>query len=344
MTVLRRAGWIALGLLVLLWRAGWGTFPDSEWLATVIVPALPSVPPLDPLAQYSMSSPLGPFLASILRADTASSFELLHLVAVVVFALVVGFLVVRRHGWGAAALVGAAFVGSQTSVVLVAWIGSYDVFTVGLLSALVVVRDRRVAGALGLVLAFAAFEQSVFVLLALLLLAVVGIGGDRLRLAWAAGGLVVGRIVLEVWLRANDVTHGRWWFFRTLGVDRVLGMFVRGLPWFVIAGLGATLLAVVVAIVALPSRRARAAVVGVLLAALVPTALSLDQTRVFAVLTWPVVMALLVDHAGRAGPASSRRLAGWTLALAAVVPGLFVWEGRAQLATHHPWRWLARRR
>ena len=344
MTVLRRVAWIVLGLLVLAWRAGWGSFPDSRWLATEIVPALPSIPTLDPLAQYSLSSPLGAFLAAIAHADTSTAFELLHLVAMAVLALVVATMVVRKHGWTASALVGAAFVGSQTGVVLLAWIGSYDVFTVGLLSLLVVVSDRRVAAVLGLALAFSAFEQSAIVLLALFVLALVGIGGTRARLAWAAGGLVLGRIVLEVWLRSNDVTHGRWWFLRQIGIGHVLRLFGHGLPWLLVTGLGATVVAVVVAIAALPSRRSRAVVVGVLLAALVPTALSLDETRVFAVLTWPVVMALLLDHAGRVDASAVRRLAGWTLALAAIVPGLFVWEGRAQLANHHPWRWWARHR
>lgn len=319
-------------------------FPDADWLATTIVPSLPSVPPSAPLDQFTLHSPLGPSLVAFLQLRGTAAFVVVHLVVLVLLVIVVGVLVVRRHGGMAAGLTGAAFVGSSTAVVLLAWVGSYDVFTVGFLSVLVVARDRRLAAATGFLLAFAAFEQSVFVIAALAALSVVGIGAERLRLAWAAGALVLGRAVLEVWLRANDVTHGRGWFLRETGVSHLLGQFVDALPWLVVTGFGATLLPVVVAVAGLPSVRARVVVVAVLLAALVPTALSLDQTRVFAILTWPVVMALVLDHADRNAPTSIRRLATATLILAAIVPGIVVWEGRAQLATHHlwraPWRWV----
>lgn len=342
MTGVRRAattaGAVLVGVVVLAWRAGWGVFPDAHWLATTVVPALPSLPRLDPLEQYSMYSPIGSFVTAMVHVRGEVGFELVHLAVLVVFVAILGVLVVRRHGWTAAALVGAGFVGSQTAVVLVAWIGSYDVFTVGLTSLLVVVRDRRIAASVGLLAAFAGFEQTVFVLAALAVLSFVGVGGTRVRLAWAAVGLLVGRIALEVWLRANDVTHGRIWYLRETGVGHVAGQFLRSLPWLLATGLGATVLAVVVAVIGLPSTRARIVTVGVLLVALGPTAFALDQTRVFSILTWPIVLALLLDHAGRTEPRAARRLAAATLALAAVVPGIFVWEGRAQLSNHNLWR------
>lgn len=330
--------WVVVGALVLAWRAGWGVFPDADWLATRIVPALPSLPPLAPMEQYSMYSPIGSFVVALLPVRGAVGFELVHLGVLAVFVVALGVLVVRRHGWTTAGLVGAGFVGSQTAVVLLAWIGSYDVFTVGLTSGLVVVRDRRIAALLGGAAALAGFEQTAFVLFALLALSFVGIGGPRVRLAWAAIGLVIGRIALEVWVRANGVTHGRVWFLRETGVGHVLGQFGRSLPWLLLGGLGATVVAVVVAVIELPSVRGRIVVVGVLAAALVPTALALDQTRVFSILTWPVVLALLLDLADRADPPQVRRLAMATLAVAAVVPGIVVWEGRAQLSAHNLWR------
>ena len=334
--------WIVVGAAVLAWRGGWGEFPDASWLATTIVPALPSLPTVDPLAQYSLSSPIGSMVVAALHVRGVGGFEVVHVVAFLALAAVVGVLVVRRWGWTAAGLVGAAFVGSQTAVVLTGWIGSYDVFTVGLTSVLVTVRNRWVAALVGVLLAFAGFEQAAFVLVALAALSLVRVGADRWRLAWAAIGLVVGRVALEVWLRANHITHGRAWFLREIGLGHVLRQFVHGFPWLLVTGLGATVVAVVVAIVHLPSARARIVAIGVLVAALVPTALALDQTRVFAVLTWPIVLVLLVDHAVRSDAAAVRRLSLITLGVAAIVPGIVVWEGRAQLATHHPWRWLWR--
>lgn len=333
--------WCAIGIVILLWRSGWGSFPDAEFLATRVVPSLPSLPRMDPLFQYLYSSPIGAWTARLVGATSVGWFDVVHLVAFAAFVVATAVLVVRRWGLNAGALVGAAFVGSQAGVVCLFWVGSYDVFMVGLSSLVVVVHDRRVQALLGFALAFTAFEQSVIVLVLLLLLSFVDIVEDRWRFVATAAGLVMGRIVLGLWLAANDVHHGRLEFLRHFGVQHFLDQFWTGLPWLLLTGLGASIVAVVFALRA-EGARAQLMFVAVLIVALVPVALSEDQTRVFALLTWPPVLALMVRFASRADGRAVRTVSLATLGASVVIPGVVVWTGHARLAAHHALRTLRR--
>ena len=332
---IRRAGWVVVGLIVLLWRAGYGTFPDSEFLATEIVPSLPSLPQVPPLAQFTLSSPIGAVVASLFRATTETSFNLVQLGVLIAFVVAIGVLLCRRYDYRTAAFLGAGFVGSQTSVILLAWIGSYDVFTVGLSSLIVLARHRWLALTAGFLLTFAAFEQGLIVLAMLGILAVIGMFAHWRMLLWAAGGLLVARLVQQIWLSANHVMHGRMYFFQQTGLDAFLEQFWKSLPWLLPTGLGVTIVAVVLAVASEPSWRNRIIVISLFVACLIPVAMTFDQSRVFAVLTWPLVMVLLLRYAERTAPKDIERVSMLTLGLAALLPGIFVWTGKAQLAKHH---------
>ena len=341
--MIRRGAWVLGGVAVLLWRCGYGSFPDSPLLAHEVVPALPSLPRLPPGAQFILGSPIGAIVASLFRATTETSFDLVHVGVFLGFIIVLGAILLRREGPVSAALVGAGFVGSQTSVVLLAWIGSYDVFTVGFSSMLVILRRWWALAIVGFLLSFSAFEQGLIVIAMLIVLALFGLVGRWRGFTAALVGLLVGRVVLQFWLHANDVTHDRLWFIRTTGLDVLLDQFWRSLPWLVPTALGATAVAVIVSLGSEPRWRERIVVITLLVLCLVPVAVSLDQSRVYAVLSWPIVMVVLMRYARRTEASDVERLSVLTLGLAALFPGIFVWEGRAQLAHHHLIRVLLRR-
>ena len=334
-TVVRRCAWVLVGLAVLFWRAGFGVYPDAQFLATKLVPALPSLPHVAPLDQYLLGSPIGAIVAAIFNATTERSFELVHVVVFIGFVIGIAVLLCRKFGVRAAALVGAGFIGSQTSVILMAWIGSYDVFTVGLSSLLLLVRSRWAALVIGFLLTFAAFEQGLIILLLLGVLALLGMIEHKVNLLWAAGGLVVGRLLQQIWLSANHVTEGRSSFLQQQGVHVFLDQFWKGLPWLLPTCLGVTIVAVAVAISSEQGWRNRIVVVSLFIACFVPVAVSFDQSRIYAILTWPMVMVLLLRYSKRAEDRDVERLSMLTLGLAAIVPGIFVWTGKAQLAKHH---------
>lgn len=331
----RRALWITTGVAVLVWRAGVGEFPSAWYYATRVVPALPGLPATPPEAQYVLGSPIGAFLARLVGADARGSFLALHLLVLAVFAALIGWLVVRRWGEQAGAAVGVAFVGSSTSVVCLQWLGSYDVFTVGLTSLLVVGRSRRIAAVLGVALAFAAFEQAALVVVMLAVLWAARMYDDGRSLVTAGLGLGAGRVLLGWWLAANDVHHGRSYFVETYGLGHFLEQFRRGLPLFLLTGLGVTVVLVVVAVCSETDLVRRIVPVVVLLSAVLPIAFVEDQTRVFAVTSWPVVMVLVVRWARRVDRGHLSRWIGAVLVLAFLVPGVTVWQGRPLLADHH---------
>jgi len=332
---LQRIGWVVTGLAVLFWRAGYGSYPVSELFATQVVPALPSLPQFPPLAQYVLSSPIGAVVASVFNATTERSFDLVHVGVFVGFATTIAILLCRRAGIRAAALIGAGFVGSQTSVILMSWIGSYDVFTVGLTSLLVLVRNRWTAFAIGFLLTFAAFEQGLIIFAVLGVLAMTKMYESWKQLIWAAAGLLFGRLLQYLWLNANHVTEGRVSYFQQQGIHIFLDQFWKGLPWLLPTCLGVTIVAVAVSVASEPRWRNRLVIVGLFVACLVPVALSFDQSRIFAILTWPLVMVLLLRYENRSEKETVRRLSMLILGLAALLPGVFVWTGKAQLAKHH---------
>ena len=82
--------------------------------------------------------------------------------------------------------------------------------------------------------------------------------------------------------------------------------------------------------------------VGLTLAApLLATVVTEDQTRVFAVLSTPVLLALVLATVVRAPERLARPLA-LAAGIAVLIPGFFVWKGAGHLADWGPWPALAR--
>ena len=86
------------------------------------------------------------------------------------------------------------------------------------------------------------------------------------------------------------------------------------------------------------SCRSTSAAVRIRSASVTPAA---NQTRVFAVLTAPVLVALTLAQAGRDSRPLRAPLA-IAVAIALVTPGFFVWKGSPHLADWGPWTALLR--
>jgi|GEM_PF-5661853 len=315
-------------------------FPDAVFLAETVVSDLPMLPTQDPLAQYLYWSPIGPIIAATIGANRVGSFQLLHLAVLATCACLVGVIVIRRYGSATTYLIGATFVGSQAGVICLYWVGSYDVFTVGLTSLLVVTWNRLALGLLGLALAFAAFEQSLIIFALLGALSLLGLFPRGLRLLPALIGLLAGRVLLGVWLARNDVHFGRLYFLQHFGVSYFLDQFSTSFVWLVLTGLGTAAIPLAYAISCIPTWSARFATGGIFMAALVPVAISEDQTRVFAAISWPLVLTVVLWAAERSRTTAIRALTVGTLASAALLPGFIVWKGEVSLAHHHALRIL----
>jgi len=317
-----------------LLRAGLGVYPGIG-IALDIANRLPSTPPFAPLAQSFQYAPLGPVLAWLLGATTAIRYEVLHAAVLAAGAGALGWIVATRWSPRTALVAATAFAASPAAVVLVAWTGSYDVFTFLLGSAIVVARRPAAAAAAGFVAAFAAFEQTVVSVV--LLLGVAAVTGDRDRRRAYLGGLVgtvLGRVVLTGWLRANGITHDRSYWISFFGPSRFLHQFAHSLGWLLVTTLGGAVVVVVVALVwGVRSGCARAAWVGALALPLAPVALTEDQTRVYAMISWPIVLALVLAATPAFTPRRVRVVVPAALLLGLALP-MFVWRGQLHLADH----------
>ncbi len=321
-------------------RCGFGAYPGTGIMLD-ITERLPSIEPLAPLAQTFQFSPIGPVLAFTLGADTRTTYLALHAGVLVAGCSWLAWSIARRWSLSVAVFVGVVFVASQACLVALAWVGSYDVYTLLLGSVVVVTSSERVAAAAGFVAAFAVFEQ-VAISFALLV-AVAHVVDDPRRNRYLSGlaGAVIGRLVLTVVLRVNDVTHDRRRWLDEFGLAHFLEQFADAAPLLLLTAFGGTWVVVVACLrQGITTWRARAAWIVALVLPLVPTAITEDQTRVYTIVTWPIVLALVVTTVPSLTERQMRSIGVGALVLGLVIPPVFLWRGDPTLADYHLWHLL----
>lgn len=319
-----------LGLSV--FRSGFGALPTHRFYATTFVDALPDVPRVIPRNQWVLWSPLGPIVSRIIGMHSTRGFLFLHVLVVLAGLAVLVFSVRKQYGSIAMRVVLVAFVALPVSVVLQAWFGSYDAWVFLLSTTIVVTGSWTVAAVAGFGLALANFEQGAFIVAMLVIVAVAGLHGSWRRYACVVAGLAAGRIALGIWLHHNGVRYGRLDYQRQRSLDYWLTTARRSWVLLLLSLVGAAVL--MVWCVVSGGRRQSYVLLIVLLGALAPMVLTADETRVYALATWPPLLALLLSETAR-DPERIRRAISPTIALAAIVPGWFVWVGHPHLADYH---------
>lgn len=323
-------------------RSGFGAYPGTGIMLD-ITRRFPSIEPLAPLAQTFQHSPIGPVLAFLIGAESRSPYLALHAVVLVTGCIGLAWWIARRWSVAVAGFVGVAFVASQACLVALAWVGSYDVYTLLLGSVVVLTTSDRVAAAAGFLAAFAVFEQ-VAISFALLI-AVAHVVGDarRNRFVFGLVGAVAGRVVLSVVLRSNGVTHDRREWLEDFGLGHFLRQFGDAAPLLILTAFGGAWVIVVACLrLGVETWRARAAWATALVLPLAPTAITEDQSRVYAVVTWPIVLALVVVSVPALSARQMRSIAIGALVLGLAIPPVFLWRGEPTLADHHLWHLVSR--
>jgi hypothetical protein len=307
----------------------------------------------DSSSDYLLSNLSLPALARLTGQTEPHRYATLHLVVLLVGLTLCVLLAWRRHGYRSARTLTVLLAAAPGVTVSMQWLGQPDALTFPLGIAAVLVRRRSAFAALAVALGTTHPEQGLFVVAVAAVVRawvlpepMVGPWSARLRrlapeLVVGTGGLVVGRLVTELYLRVFDigVARPRSDYLR-LGAD-VLAEHHGLAPWSLVYLLWGPLWLVIAAVVVLrarPRRRGAAgspagvswAVLAVLAAlALVPVALTLDETRVYAMVTAPVLAAaavLLTRELGAAAEGNDRVLVGagaTLLVLTLVVPGGF---------------------
>lgn len=321
---------VLLAASVLL-KSGMGKYP-AMGAELVILRVLPGKPVLPAGYEFLMSSLAGPILGRLLGIRRPPAFAAMHLVILLIGIAVLMAVIRARRGGRAQRLVLLALAASQLPAMMLWWLGSYDVFTFLLTSALVLAQTWPVLLVLGIALGLFHFEQGLFVALGLLALGRRRGLSTGKRAACMLGGLVLGKLALTRYLAAIGMRQGRFTYllFGTQDSGSHWDMFIDALPMLAYSLLGAAgvWLALVwwrVGASWLQTWRA----VAVLAVMLVPAIYTHDQTRVYAVLSWPILLALTLFVERRATEEEIRMLSGRTLLAVLVLPVVFVFQVRS---------------
>lgn len=301
--------WWAAGLVGALLHAGLWATPNLETFASASA-SFPDAPPVaGGPGDYVLAtlSTLG--LGRVLGWTGPHEFARLHLVLVVAVTAGLVTLAWRRGGLALARGLAVVLAASPLVSVSLQWLGQPDIVTGGSAIAAVLVRRRRWIVALGALAGWTHPEQAVLAFTAVVLIRWAWPAtGDRddgprrvvLDATAAVGSVLVAAALGRLWLAVAGVTISRSRLeFLELGLPAfaehhtaaplALIWNLLGPLWLVLGGL--------VAAVALTQwepgggRLARSGLV-VAAAALVPTFLTLDETRVFAVVSAPALVAL----------------------------------------------------
>ena len=258
----------------------------------------------EPTRAYTSWAVLSPAIGNAVGATTLGRWLLLHAaIAGVVFAAVV-LLLRRRLGrttWRFA-LIWVSLLSAPA--VIPQWFGVYDVWMLfgGALLGLGLGVPSAVLG--GLILGASNAEQGVLAIVALACVAVarLRVGGDlvgrreiAIRLCSAAFSLMLARVLIMFWFSnsgvAVDTRGGRFFDLLPTALENNLKMGTLG----VYGWLGIGWVAVALCLWAIRSDRASLVMVSCGLVALpaVATISTTDGTRVFAMITWPALLAVV---------------------------------------------------
>lgn len=310
------------GLLNGVYRA-----PNASVIASIA--ADPFSPPELGRGSFLLSSPLGPLVSWAVGAREDTSFLIVQGVLTAVAVMGVAYLMRRWHGDVVARLFLVALFCSPLSNLLVGWIGQPDPFT--LVSATLLVAGPRwacLAG--GLALGFNHFEQGAFIVAAAVMLR----RADRSVMA-ALVGLGAGKLGLMGFHAALDIDAGadRIAYLRAAGMERYLVATFANLPTLVFSVLGVMWAPFLWFL--LHAERRRALTVGALqFALLAPVALTLDSTRVWALMSWPVVVHVLLSMVVVVERECLRLWSTLLFLTAVVVPRVVVWEGSVVVSNY----------
>jgi hypothetical protein len=294
-------------------------------------------------ADYLLTSLSGPVLARVTGQQEAYEFARLHLLVAVVGCAGVVIAAGRRWGTSTALVFAAVLVLSPQLTVVMQWLGQPDAIFLPAVLAATIARPRWALVVCAVLLGVTHPEQAAF--------AVLTVGAARWALretpvSWRLGaldslvalaGVAAGRGITEVYFRVNDIsiTKSRAAFL-DFGFQNFLDHHLQN-PWWLVYCLWGPLWLVLIGLAVFArgaQTRALGVICGAATVALAPMLATLDETRVYAMITAPllIVMAraiveLLDARSASLTPEVRRTMPSkvvWlALAVAVVVPGGF---------------------
>jgi hypothetical protein len=281
---------------------------------------------------YIEASPVGPALAHLLRCRSSNAYAALHLGLVVVATVALIAIVRRRFGDAAATLAVVALFASPLANVLLTWLGQPDPIVLGLGAVAAMTTPPAAIGAAAFALGVVHTEQAIAIVV-LLLLVRSAVGDLRRSQATSlAVGVVSGAAVVAVFKQHYGIDASRLAYAQDIGLGEFTRNFLTMWHLVLVASFGATW-ALVLMLGRRLDRRQRLSCTAAFVAALTMAFFTLDTTRVFALVTFPVVL-VLIGHAVRTLPRQTLdRVLAIVLVAGALYPHIVVWEGHSYVSS-----------
>lgn len=273
-------------------------------------------------------SPAMWIVADLLGVDSSAAFWLLNLAVLVAVLILSAYLVACWVSELAGRLFIAAWFASPLANVNVTWLGKPDHVTI--LATVLIGLGPPGAGALGgFLLGFNHFEQGIFILIATLLVRL-AFGGTRRWVVYMLAGFGAGRALWTLYAADYDAGSRLEWI-----TEDGIGQFVRiwrgDLPTLLFGAFGVVWVAVIAMLRDVPARQ-RWCCISALVVAIIPCLVTLDTSRVLALLTLPVLLASVI-WAAALDRAIVLRWLPWLMLAALFVPRVMLWSGQPYVSS-----------
>lgn len=295
--------------------------------------------------QWYLYSYLGPTLAWVFGATgSLFIFTLFHLGALLAFFALMARVLRQRAGDFVARSILIVFFLTALPSVLFTWLGGPDVFTFALASLIVIFwRNAAIVALAAVLLGVNHFEQGVAIL-ALSVVYLLYAEGRREALQFAmivAPGLLLGRVALEWHFADYDfgISFSRLTYFVAFGAHPYVIATVGNLPalLYSLFQLAAVFL-VGLSLHNLPAGKTTRAFLFAANLGFYLILFTLDQTRVFALVTFPLWLFLLLSpeytKLSKPNALFFQRILGALFVAGLLVPRLVVWEGRVHASAY----------
>ncbi len=331
---------IASFLALSLYRNGLWIYPALEQVTKIAANIFVNPFLNEPLKHDFLQSFLGPILAYLTSAGHRPLVYLsLHLVLFFIFFVLIFYWIYKKYGLQRLSLTLTLFLCLPISLVLQSWMGSADIFSFLVGSVLAIgVRHSRWIFLLGLIQGLAHFEQGLFMIGSLFLFQWIQNYQSKLSLPFKAttlafAGLVAGKATLFLWFWAFQfhAYKGRLGYLLALGYKTMLESVQSNLSGFAFSTLNIVWFFLAYFVFHYKNQRSAALILGAcLLLILIPSCLGYDHTRLYAVISWPLLLYFFLNHAGPNLEQShhfSRKFILGSVLLSLLVPPLVVWNG-----------------
>lgn len=294
---------------------------------------------------FLVNSPLIPILLSPLKLNSHHVFALSCAVVSVTFITGSIFVCRKYCGSASARIVCLCFALSPVFATSSSWIGMYDPITLSMAIIWISVPASTFTILAGVVLGFNHVEQG----FTLFLIVTVGhyyglrISTEKEKSAprqpttslvlQRGGGLLVGYLLLRAYHGRTGTPISRYGYIDNAGLGRYVGNFLQHSFFIPLSGLGCLIIPVVLASLKASGRQRIGYALSSLIAVSI-TLLTLDSTRVMAVLIFPVAVWAMASLATNlSGFVVQRKFLIVFIFLALAWPRIVIWDGRVSLGS-----------